>query len=82
METLILKSNLKKDLTLLLKIAKEKGLILEVAKPKGLGKPAVKASVKKITASTYNPEFVAMVLKAKKSKNRTRVNPNNVWANI
>lgn len=41
METLILKSNLKKDLTLLLKIAKEKGLILEVAKPNGLGKPVV-----------------------------------------
>jgi len=30
----------------------------------------------------YNPEFVAMVLKAQKSKKRTVVNPNDVWGSL
>jgi len=46
METLLLKSNLKKDLTLLLNLAKEKGLILEVAPKQGLAKPTTTAKPK------------------------------------
>lgn len=30
----------------------------------------------------YNPEFVAMVKKAAKSKNRTRIDPSDVWASL
>jgi hypothetical protein len=32
--------------------------------------------------SPYNPEFVKMVKSAAKSKNRTRINPKNVWESI
>ena len=46
METLLLKSNLKKDLTLLLNLAKEKGLILEVVPKQGLAKPTTTAKPK------------------------------------
>jgi len=41
METLVLKSNSKKDLSLLLQLAKEKGLKLEVASEKGLNTPVI-----------------------------------------
>ena len=34
------------------------------------------------TQNTYNPEFVAMVKKAQKSKNRTVVDPNDVWGSL
>lgn len=46
METLLLRSDLKKDLTLLLNIAKENGLILEVAPKQVLAKPATTAKPK------------------------------------
>lgn len=32
--------------------------------------------------SPYNPEFVKMVKAAASSKNRTRINPKNVWESI
>lgn len=32
--------------------------------------------------SPYNPEFVEMVNKAEKSKNRTEVNPDDVWGSL
>ncbi len=32
--------------------------------------------------SPYNPEFVKMVKDAAKSKNRTRIAPDNVWESI
>jgi phosphoribosylformylglycinamidine (FGAM) synthase-like enzyme len=32
--------------------------------------------------SPYNPDFVAMVKKAQKSKKRTVVNPNDVWGSL
>ena len=72
----------------------DKGVIIT---PNGLRKPALKTSAFKRDAKpkeskrkplthllneTYNPNFVAMVLKAKKSKNRTQIDPKNVWENI
>jgi hypothetical protein len=32
--------------------------------------------------SPYNPEFVAMVKKAAASKNRTEINPKDVWGSL
>jgi hypothetical protein len=32
--------------------------------------------------SPYKPEFVKMVKKAAASKNRTRINPSNVWESL
>lgn len=32
--------------------------------------------------SHYKPEFVEMVKKASKSKNRTAINPENVWESL
>jgi len=32
--------------------------------------------------SPYKPEFVEMVKKAAKSKNRTTINPENVWESL
>jgi hypothetical protein len=32
--------------------------------------------------SPYNPEFLAMVKKSAESKNRTRINPKNVWESL
>ncbi len=37
---------------------------------------------KAATENTYNPEFVAMVKKAQKSKKRTVVDPNDVWGSL
>lgn len=34
------------------------------------------------TESHYNPEFVAMIKKAQRSKNRTVVDPNDVWGSL
>ena len=34
------------------------------------------------TESPYNPEFVAMVKKAQKSKKRTVVDPNDIWGSL
>lgn len=45
----------------------------------------IKSEIKKTKAATeniYNPEFVAMVKKAQKSKNRTVVDPNDVWGSL
>jgi hypothetical protein len=36
----------------------------------------------KIEESPYDPEFVAMVKKAQKSKNRTIVDPNDIWGSL
>lgn len=32
--------------------------------------------------SPYNPEFVKMVLKSAASKNRTEIDPNDVWGSL
>ncbi len=32
--------------------------------------------------SPYNPEFIEMVNKAEKSKNRTEINPDDVWGSL
>jgi hypothetical protein len=32
--------------------------------------------------SPYNPEFVKMVLDAQKSKNRTTIDPNDIWGSL
>lgn len=32
--------------------------------------------------SPYNPEFVEMVNRAEKSKNRTEINPDDVWGSL
>jgi hypothetical protein len=32
--------------------------------------------------SLYNPEFVAMIKKAQKSKKRTVVDPNDIWGSL
>ena len=32
--------------------------------------------------SSYNPEFVDMVLKSAKSKNSTEINPKDVWGSL
>jgi hypothetical protein len=32
--------------------------------------------------SPYNPEFVAMVKKAAASKNRTEINPDDIWGSL
>jgi hypothetical protein len=32
--------------------------------------------------STYNPEFVDMVLKSAKDKNSTEINPKDVWGSL
>jgi hypothetical protein len=32
--------------------------------------------------SPYNPDFVKMVNRAEKSKNRTEIDPNNVWESL
>ena len=32
--------------------------------------------------STYNPEFVDMVLKSAKDKKSTEINPNDVWGSL
>ncbi len=32
--------------------------------------------------SPYNPEFVKMVLESAKSKNRTVINPNDIWGSL
>ncbi|WDF62789.1 DUF2683 family protein [Flavobacterium sp. KACC 22763] len=32
--------------------------------------------------STYNPEFVEMVLKSAKDKKSTEINPNDVWGSL
>ena len=36
----------------------------------------------KIEVSLYDPEFIAMVKKAQKSKNGTIVDPNDVWGSL
>jgi len=36
----------------------------------------------KIEESLYDPEFIAMVKKAQKSKNGTIVDPNDVWGSL
>ena len=36
----------------------------------------------KIEESPYDPEFVSMVKKAQKSKNRTIVDPNDIWGSL
>lgn len=33
-------------------------------------------------SETYNPEFVAMIKKAQKSKKRTVVDPNDIWGSL
>ena len=45
----------------------------------------IESGTKKAKAATeniYNPEFVAMVKKAQKSKKRTVVDPNDVWGSL
>lgn len=37
---------------------------------------------KKEEESTYNPEFVKMVLDAAKSKKRTVINPDDIWGSL
>jgi hypothetical protein len=34
------------------------------------------------TENLYNPEFVAMVKKAQKSKKRTVIDPNDIWGSL
>ena len=34
------------------------------------------------TLEIYNPEFVAMIKKAQKSKKRTVVDPNDIWGSL
>ena len=41
----------------------------------------VSIEIKKKKEKTHNPEFVKMVLEARKGK-RIRINPENVWENI
>ncbi|WP_432673165.1 DUF2683 family protein [Flavobacterium sp. SM2513] len=41
----------------------------------------VKSSVE-TEISPYNPEFVKMVLDAAKSKNRTTIDPNDIWGSL
>lgn len=36
----------------------------------------------KVEESPYDPEFVAMIKKAQKSKKRTIVDPNDVWGSL
>ena len=44
----------------------------------------VETDSKKITdeEGLYDPEFVAMIKKAQKSKNRTVVDPNDIWGSL
>lgn len=44
----------------------------------------VETDSKKITdeEGVYDPEFVAMIKKAQKSKNRTVVDPNDIWGSL
>ena len=47
------------------------------------GKPQTGVEIAKDTAkSPYSQEFVAMVKKSAASKNRTKINPENVWASL
>lgn len=68
METVILKLDMRS------KSAKAlKDLIMEMSKDnKGI----------KVEKSPYDPDFVKMVKKSAASKNRTEIDPKNVWASI
>ena len=47
------------------------------------GKPQTGVEIaKKTSKSPYSSEFVAMVKKSAASKNRTKINPENVWASL
>ena len=48
-------------------------------KPKKESKKNVNMEV---VESPYNPEFVKMVLKSAKSKNRTIIDPNDIWGSL
>jgi hypothetical protein len=75
METLILKSNSKKDLTLLLNLAKEQGLKLEVAPKSSLNASAV--AEKKISKAKQIMKLSKEVNKAMHKKLMVQYNLEN-----
>lgn len=75
MTTLYLNTNSKKDVNLLIQIAEKIGIGASL-------NSKIITEKKELNDSPYNPAFVKMVLKAKKSKKRTTINPNDIWGSL